>query len=558
MVRRRGGGFILQPIFYFLFLIKKSIPKCLSSSAPSSKTTKHNNEKKTKKPQKVAHEITQNIEYPKVCFTPLLSLPFYFFLHALHFYRNSINLSTSPFYRTPFIPLNTMDQGGLTMEFLLSKPLLPEAEKSHLQKVLTCLVGTLDGVQTKVNAMEKTMLRTSDATDDNTQNVHILTTQVKQLQHVMESLRHEHPIKKDLDDMRKSHALHQESVVELRGTVDVLRGVVDSRNRSSDEFKINLSNQVESLQRDVDVRNRSVTDAMNDLANRVDSKTDAADLDRVVAQMEDANKRQGAEFDGLRRSIISADELVKRQQVDIEQLRLTLLARDRQQAEQIATMEAAIDAASKRNNQAALSEMNDLRNAFHTHTRSTEDTVHNMERDMDGRFNGVEQRMTTRLDEIVSRRTVGMDDGLQRMRELVTRMQGDVAATNDQVAKVESDCRGNYNRLRDDTDNKLLELLNAVQGVEHSKAALERQVAEAGRILCQGIPIFTSAVADSPPSLKGRGRSSHGHHHAHSDSGLNDADGRGASYSPQRPPTAVGQAYKTGPGVLCSCDDDIF
>eukprot|EP01061_Rhynchopus_euleeides_P017634 TRINITY_DN29272_c0_g1_i1.p1 TRINITY_DN29272_c0_g1~~TRINITY_DN29272_c0_g1_i1.p1 ORF type:complete len:482 (+),score=221.59 TRINITY_DN29272_c0_g1_i1:105-1550(+) len=455
----------------------------------------------------------------------------------------------------------TRGDGAPTMEFLMSKPLLPEAEKSHLQKVLAALVSAVEALQGKVSGIENKMGRLSETSDENTQNVHYISAQTKQLSLQIESLRSEPPMKRDVEEMRKGQASQQEAVVEIRGVLDVVRGMVDQRGRAADDFKASLTTSVETLQRDVETRNRSVTEAMNDLANRVDCKTETADLDKVVAQVEDANKRQHTEIETMRRQSAASEELVKRQAGELEQLRLTLISRDRQHAEQVTALEAAIEAAGKRSSQAALTEMNDLRSTIHIHTRKVDESIVTLERDIDGRVGSMEQRLATRLDEIVSRRTVGMDDGLQRLRELVNRMQGDIAATNDHVTKVESDFRGSFNRMRDDTDHKLLELLNAVQGVEHAKSALERQVAEAGRIMCQGIPIFTSAVADSPPSLKGRHSHSHSHHHhQHSDSGMNDPERRDSSFSPTRPPAAAPHSggYKGGPGALCSCDDDIF
>ena len=446
-----------------------------------------------------------------------------------------------------------------TMEFLMSRPLLPEAEKTHLQKVLETVVSAIEGINVKVHGIERAVSRLSEGSEEHAHGVHAVSTQVKQLGLVVDVLRHEHPVNKVVDELREATARHGDALVELRGGVDVVKEIVDNRARASDEHKAALALQIDSLQREADVRGRSVTDAVGDLASRLDAKPDAADVDGVVAQLDEVNKRQQAELDALRRTVSAAEETAKRHILEVEQLKVTLASRDRQHSEQVSALEAAVDSAQRKASHTALAEVNELRASIRSQSRKVDEAVAGVEDRVDARVSSVEAHLSAKMDEQLARRLVSIDELVSHLRDSVVRLQSEIAEVQAHSNKVEGESRATYARFRDETDGKLLELLNAVQGVEHSKTALERQVAEAGRILCQGFPLFSTNgnnLNDSPPpTLKTR----------HSPTRSQRPEERGASFSPPRQTTTT--QYKSATShaanghshsALCSCDDDIF
>eukprot|EP01064_Diplonema_japonicum_P018777 TRINITY_DN27469_c0_g1_i1.p1 TRINITY_DN27469_c0_g1~~TRINITY_DN27469_c0_g1_i1.p1 ORF type:complete len:478 (+),score=109.65 TRINITY_DN27469_c0_g1_i1:53-1435(+) len=456
--------------------------------------------------------------------------------------------------------------GKSKMEVLTSKPLLHEVDQSHLQKVLAMLVQSVDSLDTKQDTTNKTLVRLEERITTNTNNIMSLEQQMKALGKGLQDARIEkdkdvETLRWDIDELRKNLAKQQDENADMKQALGSIQNNADGKDRKIDQIKADLLHQLTALQRDNTARNTDVNDAMNDLASRVDGKIDEHQFLKGLAAQDEVMKRQSAELEATRRTATSAEETAKKLANDLEQVKLTTHSRERALEDQLNDLENSIEPAMKRaqaaSDAATRSELEQAKEELKDATRHMNDQLFNahdrLNRQAEDQAKNFE-RAVLDVDRKVQEGLRNVNNDKLATHDAVSKVQNDISDIKYMVDKADSDLRNLVNRLRDDTDTKLLELLNAVQNVEHAKSLMDRQVAEAGRILASVLPHHApQSAVDSPNLLKARldaNRPRHG--------GVNGTE----SMQPQSPTDANGQShhYKASPaqGALCSCDDDIF
>eukprot|EP01063_Lacrimia_lanifica_P010222 TRINITY_DN16954_c0_g1_i1.p1 TRINITY_DN16954_c0_g1~~TRINITY_DN16954_c0_g1_i1.p1 ORF type:complete len:508 (+),score=227.98 TRINITY_DN16954_c0_g1_i1:62-1525(+) len=372
-------------------------------------------------------------------------------------------------------------------DFMMSRPLLPEAEKSHLQTVLATIIGAVEKLQGKMDKTEKAVARLSGVAEEQQQGIGVLQGSMKQLEMTLGELKHEHPLRWEVDEIRSKQEKHSQQIIEVNASLSTVKGVSEANARARDEMKAGITHQLDGLQREIDNRNRAVNEAMSELANRVDTKLDTTELDLMLEQIDETQKRQTVELVDLRRSALAAEDLAKRLTNDVEQMKIAQLGRDRAHSEQLSHLETTIETSVKKHTQTSIQDVHDIRAMVQGQQRRVDDLTHNLTDKVEKKCELLEHELAAEIDKKVAEVGTQLSSDRRRLQDSFTRVQHDVAIISDDLEKVEGELRSMLARLRDDTDHKLLELLNAVQGVEHAKTTLERQMMEAGRIMCQGL-----------------------------------------------------------------------
>eukprot|EP00755_Sulcionema_specki_P007755 Sspe_Gene.39058::Locus_18854_Transcript_1_1_Confidence_1.000_Length_1419::g.39058::m.39058 len=399
---------------------------------------------------------------------------------------------------------------ALTIEYLTSKPLFPDfSPTDHLQRILAVLIQSVKTMEAQMGNFGKTLGQLEDKQDSTAQIVSALQLKTSGLEKQLGDLRNSQddsvkPLKWELQDTRALLDRANEHIADLDKKLDETRHIADTGKRSLDDVSSTLSRQVDSLQKDADARDRKTKEAMVVLEGRLDNKADMDALHHTMAAVEDAAKRQGTEVDTLRRICNGLDETVKKHNTEMEQLRLSHQGRERLLSEQVAGIERTLDNAVKRSQAAAESavrqELDQVAIEMAAQNRRVEENVAVLADKVDRHVEESVRQIQRQVDDLSRRMLDGQknnDLDKAKIMEAIKRLQIDLTAVGDAVERSDHECKTQVNRLRDDTDQKLLELLNAIQGIEQSKAGLERQIAEAGRIM-----MSVQCHMESPPELK--------------------------------------------------------
>eukprot|EP01060_Flectonema_neradi_P018458 TRINITY_DN25299_c0_g1_i1.p1 TRINITY_DN25299_c0_g1~~TRINITY_DN25299_c0_g1_i1.p1 ORF type:complete len:448 (+),score=102.51 TRINITY_DN25299_c0_g1_i1:89-1432(+) len=443
-----------------------------------------------------------------------------------------------------------------TTEFLLSRPLLPEADQSHLQRVLTTVVMAIEQMEKKIGAIESHMKDLGDGSDNLGSELSLVKHQTTKIEKLFEDLKGEQellqPLKWDIQELKTNGNFQNEKMREME---DRIKGLGE-QSRLYHENKL----RIDGLHRDAEARTRSVNDALSDLASRVDAKVDEESLSKAIAGAEESAKRQGIELDALKRTIDHYDTTIRTLNTDVEQLHLTNQSRERQFNEHIQQLESAIDTAIKKaqgaNTAAIKSDLDTMRNDMQSNNRKIQDTFEKM-------YEKIERTTdtSTKLSNRISDLSASVDGQANRLTDVCKKIDADIRVIHNMMEKMDPVSKPTFNKFREEMDHRFLELLNAIQGVEHGKIVLERQIAEAGRILCQSFSGNGGVVPSDSPLRSLRGGSkptppvpepqgSRQHTLPHPVASNDNAVGS--------PPDLHYKSSPLNQGALCSCDDDIF
>ncbi|KAJ9450052.1 hypothetical protein DIPPA_17765 [Diplonema papillatum] len=373
-----------------------------------------------------------------------------------------------------------------TLEFLNSRPLIPETDQTHLQRVLSEVARGLDGLHDRVAGLERQAAKAAAAADEQAEQMGTFDRQLKGLDAALASAKHAQ------DERAQQLARRQqEAGAEIREKLEELRAVFDQKNRGQDEVRELISGQLDAIQREYDARSAAVDEAITDLATRVDGKQDEAAHADAYFALEEAVHRGNQDLEAMRESAHVQREAHQKLAFDLEQFRLSQHTHDRDIGSQIIRIEQQLEVGLQKAQEMA--SVVDLRKTVHEQAKKL-DTVCVTSTDALRRSDDSMQ-----LIHDVQKRVLESLTDRTRQADAVARLRKDHERLEDAVEKMDGDVRSRVDRLRDDTDCKLLELLNAVQGVEQSKAVLERQVAEAGRILCSAtmMPAASDAASDA-------------------------------------------------------------
>ena len=442
-----------------------------------------------------------------------------------------------------------------TTEFLLSRPLLPEADQSHLQRVLTTVVMAIEQMERKMITLEATVKDLSDGTEGLNGEIGIVKHQTTKIEKLFEDLKGEQellqPLKWDIQELKSNGNFQNEKMREVDDRIKNL----GEQSKQFHENKLRIDN----IQRDADSRTRSVNEALSDLASRVDTKIDDEALSKAISASEEIYKRHGFELEALKRSMDHYDTNIRTINGEVEQLQITGQARDRQINEHIQQLEGDIDIAIKKaqsaNTAALKTDLEGIRGDMHNNNRKIQDTFEKMYEKIE-KGSDATTKMSGRVSDLSG--TVEMQSN--RMTDMSKKIDADIRVIHNMLEKMDPVSRAAFNKLREEIDNRFLELLNAVQGVEHGKIMLERQIAEAGRILCQPFSGNGGIVPSDSPLRSLRGvkpappvpevQPDRQHTLPHPVSNHDAVLGS--------PPNLLYKSSPANQGVLCSCDDDIF
>eukprot|EP00760_Papus_ankaliazontas_P028487 PhM_4_TR3743/c0_g1_i1/m.28487 len=248
------------------------------------------------------------------------------------------------------------------------------------------------------------------------------------------------------DAMRRLDSL-EDNAVQMSGTLDNLNqrlsrienDLLGDEGRNLRSVMKDVQNVVNKQQQDIGTLARQLGD-VHDVSDQTSKSV--ASLRNEVARELDGNKRDVQTLGDQVRSVVSA---VQSRDLDPDRLRSQILSR--------------VDALNRENNAT-----------------------------IDAKVNDATQRLAAALEEL-NKRTLGnfqsTDIELRKLEDQCGALSNDIANIRADLNTVDNDSRHNLTRLRDDNDLKFAELLAALQAIEQGEAQLERQLAEAGRVLHQ-------------------------------------------------------------------------
>lgn len=135
------------------------------------------------------------------------------------------------------------------------------------------------------------------------------------------------------------------------------------------------------------------------------------------------------------------------------------------------------------------------------HQKSVEDFARELSHRMDVAEKDIAQKFGTGLDEI-NRRTAeafrNTDANHKALDGELGKLRAEINNIRAELNTVDNDARHGAARLKEDTDQKFVEVLNALQNFEHNSVLMERHIAEAGRALAN--PRASTYGLDFTPS----------------------------------------------------------